>query len=514
MIKVLVAEDEPAIARHLKKIIHEVHPSFEVIGIAQQGQEAIQIIGEHHPHVLFTDIKMPLVDGLELLKHIHENQIEIIPVVLSAHKEFEYAQKAIQFKVLEYLTKPIEKAALKTLLIRIKERFEQSRLLSEKLFFSKVLNADVVGEGILDIPLDYSGYHVVTVCAGAFPLGYTVKTKDFLQKLNLKELSQNLLAPSEKVWQFNGKYESEKILIFGFKQPPMDFFNRMEKGFFPELLLPEVIVNLVVSPFFTNVRELNDIVNQSRSTMRRNIVIGLSQVFPMEENGKKYIDKFQGQLQLISSELENHLVTFIRNKNIDGFKQAMQSLFKQWVSEKYPQILVERLLKFIVTLCQRTIGASGDIDAAYSEQELNEAISTALSYENLFDGSWYIFEDMFKRQPEIVEPSPLLEKIEDFMHANLTQSLNTQTIAHYFHLKPSYISRLFKRYKGTTPAQYFVQLRINRAKEFIQSSLEVDLKVVAANLGYDDYYYFSRVFKKKTGMWPSDFRQSIALKNE
>ena len=128
MIKVLVAEDEKPLLRGIKMLVEEIDSHFTVVKCAVNGKEAIEYLSANRVDVVFTDINMPIVDGLELMKYLSAEHPETIVVVISGYNDFEYAQKAIRFGVKEYLLKPIVKEELAAILKRIEESFESSKL--------------------------------------------------------------------------------------------------------------------------------------------------------------------------------------------------------------------------------------------------------------------------------------------------------------------------------------------------------------------------------------------------
>ena len=96
MIKVLIVEDEPPIARAVKQLICRYSDAFQVVGTEINGRAALERLGRGEVDVVFTDIRMPVMDGLELLENIQRDYPEVVTVLLSGYQEFEYAQKAVR----------------------------------------------------------------------------------------------------------------------------------------------------------------------------------------------------------------------------------------------------------------------------------------------------------------------------------------------------------------------------------------------------------------------------------
>lgn len=120
MIRVIIVEDEPPILRSLKKVIEKIDTEFQVIETAFDGEEAICKLKENSFDVIFTDIRMPIVDGFGVLSYIKNNDIDIIPVILSGYEEFEYARKAIGYNVIDYILKPFSIDKLMNVMNKIK----------------------------------------------------------------------------------------------------------------------------------------------------------------------------------------------------------------------------------------------------------------------------------------------------------------------------------------------------------------------------------------------------------
>ena len=140
---VLVVEDEKLIARNISRSIQRVNSSFEVVAIASNGEEALAITDELLPNVVFTDICMPIMDGLELAKRIREKYDFIVCVILSGHNDFAYAKEAIQHQVMEYLLKPVNDDELSEVLRKIEKNlltFQEEFEMANNTSFQKPEN--------------------------------------------------------------------------------------------------------------------------------------------------------------------------------------------------------------------------------------------------------------------------------------------------------------------------------------------------------------------------------------
>lgn len=131
---VVVAEDEELLLNNLVQKIQKVDNEFEVIGQAQTGSQAYEIIQKKNPDVVITDIRMPVMDGIILLKKVREQFPLTKFVITSGFSDFEYARSAIALKVSDYLLKPIDPDELSSVLLKIKKEFQITKASYEEVF--------------------------------------------------------------------------------------------------------------------------------------------------------------------------------------------------------------------------------------------------------------------------------------------------------------------------------------------------------------------------------------------
>lgn len=124
--KLLIVDDEIMIKRSLKKLISESPLPFELCGEAEDGQEALTLWRQHRPHLIITDITMPVMDGLELIETIQAEDSHVKFIIISGYNDFEYARQALKFGVEDYLLKPIQVDQFLTLLQSVYHKIERS----------------------------------------------------------------------------------------------------------------------------------------------------------------------------------------------------------------------------------------------------------------------------------------------------------------------------------------------------------------------------------------------------
>jgi YesN/AraC family two-component response regulator len=183
---VVVVEDEKLIAKNIAKNIELANKNFKVISIQNNGEDALNYIKDHTPNVIFTDIQMPVMDGIELIKQISEYNNYIKCVLLSGHDDFSYAKSAIDYGAFGYLLKPVNLDELTTLLKKLEHIF----LSSHEMFASSQNYTSYSSEEIASLVKNYIEQNYqkpidLNIIADHFSFSQSYLTKIFLKHMNI-----------------------------------------------------------------------------------------------------------------------------------------------------------------------------------------------------------------------------------------------------------------------------------------------------------------------------------------
>jgi two-component system response regulator YesN len=137
MWKVLIADDEPKIRRGLRASIERLRPDMTVVAEAEDGEMALDLVKREKPDILMIDVRMPFLNGIELIERIREMHSDCIIIVVSGHDEFEYAKRALQLKVFEYVLKPVPREVLASVLERAEAELSGTRRLNQYLGWAR-----------------------------------------------------------------------------------------------------------------------------------------------------------------------------------------------------------------------------------------------------------------------------------------------------------------------------------------------------------------------------------------
>ena len=194
MIKVMIADDERMVRRTLKAVGKWEENGMEIVGEAQNGIEALEILENEKPDVLFLDMRMPGLSGSEILERLGQKEEKPITVIVSGYDEFEYARTALKYGAVDYILKPIERNAFNRLLERIAEKIkdagEGKSAFAPYKDVAQRIKEDIEEEYAKDISLTYyaeSYYMNKEVLSRLFKKKYGVGITAFINHVRLEQ---------------------------------------------------------------------------------------------------------------------------------------------------------------------------------------------------------------------------------------------------------------------------------------------------------------------------------------
>ena len=184
--RVIIAEDENLIARNIAKHIETENPNFKVTGIFSNGEDAFEAVKKQPPAVVFTDISMPVMTGLELAAEIHRTMSHVKCVIITGYAEFEYAKEALHYGVEDYLLKPLDTDELRRVLRNLELSFKSISKAAKENGGSE---SSLTPEEIVRLVKDYIRDH-------------------YQEELDLNSISDNLGFSSSYLTKIFSRYEN------------------------------------------------------------------------------------------------------------------------------------------------------------------------------------------------------------------------------------------------------------------------------------------------------------------
>ncbi len=469
MYKVFIVDDEEFIIKSLIKGTDWNSIGFEVVGSANDGLVAYEEICRIKPHIVFTDIRMPGLSGLELIKNVQAVHKDILFVVISGYAEFAYARKAIDYGAIGYCLKPFDDEEIYKILKKASNILATGDR-NDQLDIITLLDEETpeARQG-LDLYFKNCGISEgdrVTVIAA-------IGGKQIVLDNNIKHLK--IKTGSNKVI-YIGKYGA--------------FSNLEEKlGPLPQGIKGMGIIDGIYSAF----------------NMRKYIDEAFTLAYQFFTTGSRAVYRGTGN---DSIDIEGRIAKYenaFAKMDISAIVRELDNLYNMAVNGK---LLIKHAMNIYNSYVRCSIRALGE--DCYEE------------YVYSFDDLCYLFIDMYSMIEYIKEKiSGLLgqnanilteevrneyfKKIIIYINQNFFKDISIRSLSQDFSINPNYISQLFRKEMGMTFTDYITKLRVNYAKELLLKT-EFSQGEIALKCGYTDYFYFIRVFKKTTGLTPGQYR--------
>ncbi|MDS0527042.1 response regulator [Clostridium sp. SHJSY1] len=491
MIRLLIVEDEPPIMRANVSIIKSFNEECKVVATAINGKKAIEELEKQKIDVVFTDIKMPIMDGLELAKYIRENYPEIITVITSGYSDFEYARKGIEFKVMDYILKPISKAKVVKVLENIKHEISRRNYEKKKEMLFERLEDD-------DSEIMNSQCSVILACAGPLPIygsDMLIPAVAFWDRIDLNKVVSDILRTGEEYIISRGHTIAEQVIVI--ESIKSNIIKKFLEELFNTLRNDEITITLEYK-IGVKMSEMNKVIGDLHNDLSRKIILTKSQILCSNDSLEVHIEQryFKNQIEFIRK--------WLKKGDKDKVKSSILEVFKIMENKNATQYEVINFFDMIINYFyfnEKLV--KGEISVII--KELYETI-------NNFEDYYSAAEDMASVLLDIVEidktgkQPKLIEDIQEYLKTHYQKSITNMVLSKEFGFVPSYISQLFKQYNnGISPGEYLSNYRIEMAKKIMEEQPELLVKEIADMVGFHDAYYFSKIFKKKTGMWPTNY---------
>jgi two-component system response regulator YesN len=518
---VLLVDDEPNILRNLESIIPWEAMGIEVIGLAKNGQKALDIAKELMPDIIFSDIRMPMMDGITFLEHLREFNKSAEVMVITGYQDFEYARSLLKYDVYDYILKPInyEKLIKLTEKIALKIRGEKYEQVMQKQKWSKVVT--LAYEKIFyDIIMDYT----------------TVNTKYQLseEELNLEDFSYVfLLINSDNYSQksLSWNENERKQWNFAIRKVLQDALAENDLKFVVlEMLEGQwcAVIEQDKQKFELDLTETKKWTENMQNKVHTNVDLKVSigiysypvlvthlpqvykemqhmmQLSPNKEEALLIYNPIENQYESVWNLIEmmvSGLKQFDKQMTESAFDKLITLLFA--ISEQ-SFIRTEQILYFLILHLLREMREIHRI-TIQEEENIWKKLDQIIGAQSFISHIHEIIENSFHSVHKKKNSELLMHSAQDYIYRNLGSDFGIEEICQYLGISSSYFSLLFKQHYRETFLEYLSKQRIEMAKSMLLLS-DKSVTQIGKSVGFFERRYFTTVFQKYTGETPSEYR--------
>ncbi len=494
MYRVLIVDDEPIIRLGLQKMIQWEKEGFVVVKDVKNGQEAIEFIHDEDIDLIITDISMPKMDGIELIREVRKHNKSIKVIFLTGYREFEYAVEGIKLNVEDYLLKPIDPKELKRVLIKIK------KILDDKYELENIIES----KGIIDIiqgkdkNLKLLEKHMqkeyLTVCKVEIDDFDNIAEKwitDNNYELNIKAikrvLSENIDSKSIFLEGEIGNYylvvESDENKIEGLSKIKELDISTSTNEFKLKSLVGSTVIKSNIAESYISLLKKKDI---KVSTILDNKRSDLLSVIKEKEFIKLVTEGNEQVFSIIES-----IYSMVESNRVDT---NIVAISLQNIVEK----IVEKMRKEYGYIDKLT---TIDNYEYFYKREYKDYVTLLNDFKKVISSIVYIFGTI-----KIEFKDNIIRQACKFVVENIDKDVSLTIVSDELKLSKNYLCTLFKNETGENFLSFVTRTKMERAK-FLLRNNNMKVYEVCDFLGYNDTTYFTRIFKKYVNMTPYEYKR-------
>lgn len=524
MYSLVIADDESLIREALTKTVDWNSLGVSVDGTFSNGKEIVEYLENHRPDIIISDIKMPFMDGVELLSYIHKHKLEIKVILLTGYAEFDYLKQAMRYGVFDYLLKPIQREELEQAVLRCMNSIEGERNLSQLVEEKNEADRRALFAGCLlgtagsrEQELLLQGIHTygLLVFIYDFTEEQLRRQKAYLERMERFMKSSFVTKQKEdnKIDAILAEFQPDTQCLFVASmdedKPMTNMDIRRWADIIYEYLADEgqreeipLTMTVCYKACDRDIETLSANYQQLSETLRQRHILGNNRILECSGDSKTAEDV--------------RMLAYPADEILEHIRCGQAELVKRDIHEVYENLLggksfvslgaVQNLsMELAITIFRLQQSGSQQVSFLYFLNELQE-LKTVEELKNKIQGLALSVcqENMGKYQPRQAILAEEAKKLIEKEYADPT--LGLEMVSDKLHVSAAYLSVVLKRVFGVNFSAYLTNIRMNQAKELLKQE-HFKLQNVAEAVGYSSSQYFSFCFKKYTGMTPSQFRE-------
>lgn len=518
MYKVLLVDDEVLILNGLKNLIQWQQLKLVIEDTALNGEEAFEKFINNPVDIIITDITMPKLNGLQLIRKIKEVNSETKFIILSGYDDFNYAKEGISLGIENYILKPINEEELEATLDNTIKKLESSikkplteevdlEILKENILYrwanDSISNYELEERSfVLGIDLFYENYAVATIkikedLKSNSELYFKIynKVKGCKEELNTSVVFHDL--------------EGDIIIIYGSDNEDLVYHNmKVVSNKLLKILREEFSLNFFIT--LGSIEKSYKAVYRSyfaaKELQKYILSRGYNKIISMEHTSET--EKQNSYCSSFDVQEFRRLILSKDIKSINAYIDLIyEELFKKDMvkPEELQNTAIKMMLVLKRTLKELNFSAEGEDE---NLKELIFEVCNLKTMEQLTEALKIKCEELIEKlQNNYNNVSPVIQQVLSYINQNFKEEISLKTLSFKYNVNPSYLGQIFHKEVGMAFSDYLNKVKNEKAKELL---LNTNLKVndIAKMVGYVDTSYFYRRFKEYFGISPSTLRGS------
>lgn len=534
--KVLAADDEFWSRENIRSLIPWEEYSLEFLEPACDGEEVLERIPEEKPDIILTDINMPFLSGLELLQRLQNEYPNIVTIAISGYDDFDKVKGVFVSGGLDYLLKPVGKEELVKVLTKAlgvleerenaKKHDETSRIQEHKLSsfledseYSALLSGKLYGQSASQTHVSSTNTfsEVATLMVKFYNIAEIAEQFDhdnLQMSWSIKSRLRELTGTDGNAIIFNNSNKMSEFLIV--KTADAKELRALAENILKEFSLEEYgPVSVVLHEQTSSLDDIGTVYRELISTLvtrpfsRSHCILSCPEeknTVEMQTIGKSAPAHMETELYHLLSTGKKSETEKLIFRTCD-FKHCDDGTWSYLDVKQYAGRITGILYRYVQEKCpELTAQAEEAMDNIDYYMKCLNTPSLFASLKILLDSLWESGEDKGADSSSVVQQ---VEQIHRYIEQSYHENITLTALAEQYHMDASYLSRIFSQKYGETIIAFLTRIRMEKAAELMKDQ-DKKLETISFLVGYDDYNYFSRVFRKKMGCSPREYRNNLA----
>lgn len=513
-LRIIVAEDELRILHSIVSKIQNTIADCEVIATANNGCEALALAEKYHPDIVFSDIKMPQMDGLELAQKLRERLPDTYVILLSGFSEFSFAQEAIRYGVSYYLLKPLDEEELLEAVEDIREKLEENSnkkipyvLLSDKNSL-KLISQEENAEAEQYYVAIFCFYNLYCSSANGVPFEYY---NEQLSRIDWTALMQRVKSYCDEWMVADGTPANLKNIVLTISNGGSSQIKKIV-GILQSYIhesYPDYTFNICYHLQPIKREEIWNYTARIKRVLENHVVAAEEQIFILEDyEFQKNNSELYGAVKL---RIQNNVKILFKTGNYQALLEELNHIVSYSLENRCSQKQLIKIVGEIFKMVEEN--SEWDEDEKLKNQVEKEKFYTILSLaataEEISEAFSSLLFFCFQSHLDLTASQKSKDEIIDYVEQNYMMIDSVEQVAERFNYNYTYISRMFRNVKGVSMVKYITQKRIETSKKIMRENPELSISTVSNMVGYMDQHYFSRVFKSIMGISPKEYKNTL-----
>ncbi|MEK3942293.1 MULTISPECIES: response regulator [Paenibacillus] len=513
MYSIFLVDDEEMGLEMMRDYIRWEEMGIYVVGTASNGREALEKIEAFQPDIILTDVQMPIMNGIELAKKIHECYDQMQIMFLTGHDEFHYVKSALNVGAVGYLLKPLDLTEIESVIEKVKARCEEVQMKQRSMEAAKTkilkeLSFEKNAEQAAELANNFNRLTRLPESNRYTMALFSIDPKEAEgEQQSLEECMSRLISYLDHFF----KAKNIEVVFVPYKDGETGVFMEatQQPGYYAWEDLAVAIrsaldftVTAAVGAQAAELALVHNLYKQTRVILNERFYKGTGLIIHAEA---------------ISNQFDSeHMPPFERKEWFEAihqldFEQAAQKLHQYFVGLATLRIKKKIICDWAIDLVDELLEQlHQSVPEGFKRAELYHSIYNALTLHEIEDLILGTAGDAVSMLGERLmdKNTKLVHKVRTVIEQNYDQPITINSLSDQVYLSPNYLRSIFKDKTGITIHDYLTRIRLDKAKELLADG-SLKIQDIAQRVGYESTSYFISLFLKNLGVTPNEYRKNI-----